>query len=99
MAKTPEGKVKDEIKAFLDSLGAECWYFMPMMMGYGRKGIPDFIGCYKGRFFSIEAKAPGKAANLTPWQAREKSAIMQASGIPLVCDSILTLSIAFAGYF
>ena len=53
--KTPEGKVKDSIKKILDD--PRIWYFMPVQTGYGVKGIPDFIGCYEGQAFAIEAKA------------------------------------------
>ena len=84
---TPEGKVKKEIKDFLDSLGQDCWYFMPQMMGYGRKGIPDIIGCLRGVFFSIEVKAPGKLGNVTPWQVKELTSIHLAKGITLIVDS------------
>ena len=52
---TPEGKIKSKIRKRLDALG--CWYFMPPGGAYGRKGIPDFVGCYNGKFFAIEAKA------------------------------------------
>lgn len=58
---TPEGKVKKEIKEYLDSIGA--YYFMPVQMGYGVRGTPDFLVCLHGRFIGIEAKAPGKRAN------------------------------------
>jgi hypothetical protein len=85
---TPEGNVKAEIKAFLNSLGAECWYFMPMMMGYGRKGIPDIIGCYHGYFFALEVKAPGKLHDATPWQQAECTKIAMAKGAVLIVDSV-----------
>lgn len=54
---TPEGKVKKEIKQYLDSIGA--YYFMPVQMGYGAKTL-DFLCCIKGRFVAIEAKAMGR---------------------------------------
>ena len=54
---TPEGKVKEKVKAFLKERGA--WFFMPVPTGYGTTTV-DFIGCYKGQFFAIETKAPGK---------------------------------------
>ena len=31
-------------------------------------GLPDIIGCYKGRFFGIEVKLPGKERTLTKLQ-------------------------------
>lgn len=64
---TPEGKIKQQIKTFLDSIGA--WHYWPVPMGYGRRGIKDCIGCYNGRCFGIETKAANK--DLTPWQESE----------------------------
>ena len=80
---TPEGKVKAEIKKVLADYN--CWYFMPMMNGYGRSGIPDFVGCYKGQFFAVEAKA--QDGKLTPNQEREAVAIHTAGGRVLLARS------------
>ena len=69
---TPEGKVKAMVKQALrqykivnaakagteEAKDAVGWYTMPTPRGV--KGIPNIIGHYYGRFFSIEAKAPGK---------------------------------------
>jgi hypothetical protein len=57
MANTPEGKVKDKIKAVLK--GYHAYYHMPVQNGMGSPTL-DFTGCYYGHFFGIEAKAPGK---------------------------------------
>ena len=57
MANTPEGKVKDRIVKCLKGYGA--YYHMPVQNGMGRPSL-DFIGCYYGHFFAVEAKAPGK---------------------------------------
>ena len=51
MAMTPEAKVKKKVVAHLNMLGA--YYFYPVTGGYGRSGVPDIIGCYKGQFFGI----------------------------------------------
>lgn len=53
--KTPEGKLKDEVKKYLKSIGA--YYFMPVQMGFGATTL-DFLICYRGRFFGIETKNP-----------------------------------------
>lgn len=92
---TPESKVKTDICNFLDSLGSDAWYFKPLMMGYGRKGIPDIIGCYRGYFFAIEVKAPGKIHNTTPWQEKECMAIAGARGAVLVVDSVQAIKDMF----
>lgn len=93
---TPEGKVKKEITNYLDSL-SDCWYFCPIMMGYGRKGIPDIIGCIRGVFFAIEVKAPGKMENTTPWQDKEIKAIRDAGGICIITDRLRLVELVFLG--
>ena len=55
MAQTPEVKVKRQVVAQLKALGA--YFFYPVTGGYGSSGVPDIVGCYKGKFFAIECKA------------------------------------------
>jgi Holliday junction resolvase len=52
---TPEKKVKNQVVNVLKSFGA--YYFYPVAGGYGVSGVPDIVGCYKGKFFAIECKA------------------------------------------
>jgi Holliday junction resolvase len=80
MAQTPEGKVKAAVRKLLVKHGI--YYFMPPGMGLGRAGIPDIIGCYKGRFIAIECKA-GKGKT-TALQDRELTAIAFAGGFTFV---------------
>lgn len=75
--KTPEGYEKEDIKKFLDDLGG-CWYFCPFMGGYGKSGVSDIVGCYKGRLFGIEVKREGKKP--TPIQERRMAEIRAAGG-------------------
>jgi hypothetical protein len=86
---TPEGKVKADIKKLLKERGI--WFFMPVQNGMGVVGIPDFICCAGGAFLSIEAKAPGKADNLSPNQQRVRGEILQHGGFHLVVDDVLAL--------
>ena len=79
---TPEAKVKAKIKKTLEELG--CYYFMPPANGYGRAGIPDFVGCLKGQFIAIEAKA-GKGKT-TALQDREIAKIKASGGFALVVN-------------
>lgn len=83
---TPESKIKKEIDAYLKTLGHNWWGFKPMMMGYGRKGIPDIIGCYKGYFVALEVKSD--IGKLTPWQEAELNAIKCADGAAFVVRSV-----------
>ena len=55
MANTPESKVKRKVVAQLKAL--KVYYFYPVTGGYGTSGVPDIVGCYKGKFFAIECKA------------------------------------------
>ena len=76
---TPEGKVKAAIKRFFSTVPKDdLWYFMPVSGGYGRHGIPDFIGCWRGGFFAIECKA-GKGKT-TALQEKTLMSIMNAQG-------------------
>lgn len=82
---TPEGKLKTTVKAFLKTLD-EIWFFMPVPMGYGIRGIPDFIICWRGRFFAIETKAYNLKS--APWQELVHKAIRAAGG---VCERVNTI--------
>ena len=73
-----EALVKRDIKAFLKDIEG-CWFFMPVPTGYGVRGIPDFIGCYRGRFFALEAKS--ETGCPSPWQERMQREIMLAGGL------------------
>jgi hypothetical protein len=83
--KTPEGKLKDEIKEYLSSLDG-CFFFMPVPTGYGERGIQDIIGCLFGFYFGIEVKVrPNKE---TPWQARMRLRTKTAGGQSIVAYDI-----------
>ena len=72
-AKTPEGKVKDEVKAFLDHIGA--FWSMPSQNGRGDRMV-DFIGVWRSAAIAIETKKPGDDATdkqkdfLNRWRER-----------------------------
>lgn len=96
---TPEGCVKDAIHEWFHHHGfiragtkpknwpshPKGWYYMPVQNGMGVAGIPDFVGCYNSKFFSIEAKAPGK--NPTSNQEDRHEEISIAGGIIVVVRS------------
>lgn len=82
MASTPEGKVKNRVKDILKGLGA--YQFSPQSGVYGRSGVPDIVGCYKGRFFGIECKANGGKA--TALQLKELQNITDAGGIAMLVN-------------
>lgn len=83
---TPEGKIKDKVKAYLDSIGA--YYFMPVQMGYGKRTL-DFLCCINTRFVAIETKAAGK--KIKPLQEAVAGHIRAAKGwvVYISCDEHL----------
>lgn len=79
---TPEGKVKEKIKALLRQYG--CYYTMPATYGLGRSGGPDFVVCCNGRFLGVEAKA--KNGKPTLLQIKHLQEIADAGGVALVIN-------------
>ena len=73
--KTPEGKIKDKVKALLAKHG--CYRFMPVQMGFGERSL-DFLVCHYGRFIAVETKRHGK--ELTAIQQEVKRRIEDAGG-------------------
>lgn len=82
MVMTPEGKIKAAIKSILDAL-PKLYYDMPVPGGWGRSSL-DFVGCWHGRFFAIEAKAPGKS--MTPRQELAAEKMLGAGAIVFEID-------------
>ena len=82
MAQTPEAKIKAKVVAQLKKLGA--YYFYPVTGGFGSSGVPDIVGCFKGRFFGIECKANGNKP--TELQRLNLARIELNGGVALVID-------------
>lgn len=76
MASTPEKKVKDKVRKMLTDEGA--YHFMPATHGYGTSGVPDIVGCFKGRMFAIECKSGDNKP--TALQMKNLAAISAAGG-------------------
>jgi Holliday junction resolvase len=79
---TPEAKVKKKVVDVLKKGGA--YYFFPATGGYGRSGVPDIVGCYRGVFFAIECKAGVNKP--TALQEAEMNKIREANGQVLVVN-------------
>ena len=79
---TPEKRVKTKVVAILKELGT--YYFYPVTGGYGASGVPDIVGCYKGRFFAIECKA-GKGKT-TALQEKNIAQIIAQGGLAMVIN-------------
>lgn len=86
MSNTPEGKVKRKVSGLLKATPG-VWYDMPVPSGFGGSTL-DYIGCYLGRFFAVETKAPGKKP--TPRQLQTIAAIERSGGKVFVIDGDLS---------
>jgi Holliday junction resolvase len=94
---TPEKKVKNAVVKILKEYGADLYYFYPVMGGFGAAGIPDIVGCYRGKFFAIECKA-GKGKT-TALQEKNIAQIREADGRVMVVneDNIQDVRIMLGG--
>jgi len=89
MRLTPEGTVKSKLAKILNALEPRPYTFFPATGGYGRNGVPDVVGCWRGRFFAIECKAPGKIGTTTALQHREIQKINEAGGTAFIYDGTM----------
>lgn len=97
MARTPEARIKDDVKKALAAAGihpftdigtgkvpsANGTYYMPVAGPYSVHGVHDFVGCWLGRFFSIETKAPNNPDDETVHQGYFRVAVTNTGGIAL----------------
>ena len=100
---TPEGAVKKIIVELLrkynvvpasrSGVNSKCdgWYYFAVQGMLSVKGVPDIVGHYRGLFFAVEAKAPGKKP--TGFQALQIAAIKQSGGFVCVVDGPESLKI------
>lgn len=84
MAKTPEAKVKANIKKILKE--HNIYYAMPMGTGYGNAGVPDFLCCVKGKFVAVEAKTVRN--NPTELQKKNLAEIEASGGMTWVVNEL-----------
>ena len=58
------------VRKYLDSIGA--WHIKIWGNAFQRSGVPDIIGCIKGKFFALEIKAEkGHPSELQLYEIRK----------------------------
>ena len=86
MKKPPlEKTIVNQVVAYINSNGG----FAVKIWGNPtqEKGIPDVLGCYRGRFLGLETKRPaGKEP--TPYQRYQLERITQTGGVAQVIRSV-----------
>lgn len=94
---TPEGRVKTSVKRALHAVGVvpfmdaasgkakefEGVYYMPVAGPFSVHGVHDFVGCWRGVFFSLETKAEDNPEDETAHQGMFRVAINGAGGIAM----------------
>lgn len=79
-----EAGLQLRIRMALEAAGA--WVYTTHGEPMGRVGAPDFLVCYRGRFYGLEVKRQGGMP--TAIQSATLRKITQAGGIALVVRSI-----------
>lgn len=77
-------------KRIVKRLNSYCGCFFHRVHGspYMRAGLPDVEGCYRGQYFGIEVKLPGKERNLTAIQQNTLKAINEAGGVGVMVTTV-----------
>lgn len=89
---TPEGEVKKEIDREIKEMkddGVPLYSHRPVQNGMGAPTL-DYIGCCKGNYFAIEAKAPDKEPTLRQEDTMKK--IREAGGETFVINDNISLA-------
>jgi hypothetical protein len=64
------------------------WWVVTHGGQYQMGGLPDIIGCYKGYFYGLEVKLPGKEYTLTERQSYRLKQIRMAGGKAAMVTSV-----------
>jgi len=79
-----ETKITEAIHKYLDSVDA--WYFKVWGNAFQMSGVPDTVGCYRGRFVALETKtAEGRLRGNQKKRIRD---IRKAGGVAEVVRSV-----------
>jgi len=86
-----EAELKRDVKAYLDKMGFHHVHYNTIFSSrrgnYGSaKGIPDIIGCYRGRYIAFELK--GKGGKPSEAQNRQLESIKAAEGMGIIVRSV-----------
>lgn len=85
MSTQPEAKLSRKIKDKLNEQGG--WFFKVHGSALMMAGLPDLIGCWRGRFIGLEVKMPDKRDNTSVRQDYVHSLILKAGGVVAVVCS------------
>ena len=82
MSDTPETKFKKAAANLFKSYGRDLWWFKVLGGESQKAGVPDIVGCYKGKFFAPELKvAPNKPSEKQLYEIEKIQSAGGASGV------------------
>ena len=79
-ARMKEQDYQRKIVKYLESRGA----YVVKVISASKKGVPDVISCYKGKFIAIEVKTPTTMKNTSKLQEYNLAQIDKANGFSIV---------------
>lgn len=79
-----EQTIQRKIIKYLEEQGA----YVVKTISTNKKGTPDILACYKGRFIAVEVKAPGKEYNVSELQAYNLRKINESGGYAIATSSL-----------
>ncbi len=82
-----EQKIQAKIIKYLESKG--CYVIKTVTTN--KRGCPDLLFCYNGRFMAIEVKAKGKLKNVSEIQQFHLDLINKTGGKAFAADSLETV--------
>lgn len=86
----PETRLTNKIMAELRKHGG--WWMKVHGSAFQKAGVPDIIGCYRGRFVALEVKLPSSDSRLSLMQRVTLTKLRQASAASYVVRSTLAAS-------
>lgn len=86
MAKQPESRLQQRIRAALEAAFPGSWLFKVHGGPFQPAGVPDLVGTVEGLFIGLEVKMPD--GTVSPIQARTIEMIRAAGGIAEVVTSV-----------
>lgn len=87
-----EQDYQKKIINYLEGIGA---YVVKVSVA-SKKGVPDIIACYRGRFLGIEVKTPLTRKNTTKLQEYNLKKIKESHGLSLVAVDVEDIYSALA---
>jgi hypothetical protein len=89
-----EASLTAKIRGYLNELD-DSFFYKAKGDPRQRKGLPDLIGCYRGRFVGLEVKLPRNSRGLTKYQEETLLKIKRAGGVAYVVRSLADVKRVF----